>query len=249
MNLTWQELLALYWGTPKWQVNLLVVAHLFGGLVLGSLLGYERWYNGRAAGMRTYGLVCMASAAAISIIGYSGYWYGGQSADIMHGDMTRVAQGVLTGIGFLGAGMIMKEGLSISGLTSAASVWMSSVIGILIGVGFYGAAIALTLLCMVFVTVVNRIENILPRRVSLFVSVKLSADHDWTVERLAERLAPSGLKLHEESISIHADQNGASWSFLVSAHDRRSFISVVDLARDIMVADHILELDLQPARN
>ncbi|ERE04592.1 MULTISPECIES: MgtC/SapB family protein [Chromobacteriaceae] len=249
MDLSWQQLADLYWNAGKWQVNLLVVAHLFGGLVLGSLLGYERWYNGRAAGMRTYGLVCMASAAAISIIGYSGYWYGGQSADIMHGDMTRVAQGVLTGIGFLGAGMIMKEGLSISGLTSAASVWMSSVIGILIGVGFYGAAIALTLLCMVFVTVVNRIENILPRRVSLFVSVKLSADHDWTVERLAERLAPSGLKLHEESISIRADQNGASWSFLVSAHDRRSFISVVDLARDIMVADHILELDLQPARN
>ncbi|MBX9347289.1 MULTISPECIES: MgtC/SapB family protein [Chromobacterium] len=249
MDLSWQQLADLYWNAGKWQVNLLVVAHLFGGLVLGSLLGYERWYNGRAAGMRTYGLVCMASSAAISIIGYSGYWYGGQSADIMHGDMTRVAQGVLTGIGFLGAGMIMKEGLSISGLTSAASVWMSSVIGILIGVGFYGAAIALTLLCMVFVTVVNRIENILPRRVSLFVSVKLSADHDWTVERLAERLAPSGLKLHEESISIRADQNGASWSFLVSAHDRRSFISVVDLARDIMVADHILELDLQPARN
>ncbi|MEO9382617.1 MgtC/SapB family protein [Chromobacterium phragmitis] len=244
-----QELLAMYWSDAKWQINLLVTAHMLGGLLLGSLLGYERWYNGRAAGMRTYGLVCMASSAAISIIGYSGYWYGGHSADIMHGDMTRVAQGVLTGIGFLGAGMIMKEGLSISGLTSAASVWMSSVIGILIGVGFYAAAIALTLTCMGFVTVVNRVENVLPRRVSLFVTLRLAREHSWTVESLARRLEPTGLKLHEESISIQADQAGTRWSFLISAQDRRTFISVVDLARDIMASDHILELDLQPARN
>ena len=114
----------------------MITLNLLGGLLLGCVVGYERWYNGRAAGMRTYGLVAMASAAAISIIGYSGYWYGGQHPDITHGDMTRVAQGVLTGVGFLGAGMIMKEGLSISGLTSAASIWMSSVIGILVGVGF-----------------------------------------------------------------------------------------------------------------
>ncbi|UTH73065.1 MgtC/SapB family protein [Chromobacterium sp. IIBBL 290-4] len=249
MIYTWQDLLAQYWGGAKWQINLLVIANLLGGLCLGSLLGYERWYNGRAAGMRTYGLVCMASAAAVSIIGYVGYWYGGDAPVATPPDMTRVAQGVLTGIGFLGAGMIMKEGLSISGLTSAASVWMSSVIGILIGVGFYGAAIALTLLCMVFVTVVNRIESILPRRVSLFVNVKLSPEHNWTVETLAGRLNPFGLRLHEESISIQADASGTRWSFMISAQNRRTFISVVDLARDIMAADHILELDLQPARN
>ncbi|MEN3032764.1 MgtC/SapB family protein [Chromobacterium amazonense] len=249
MEWSWSQLSELYWSASKWQINLLVIGNLLGGLCLGSLLGYERWYNGRAAGMRTYGLVCMASAAAITIIGYSGYWYGGASPDAVHPDMTRVAQGVLTGIGFLGAGMIMKEGLSISGLTSAASVWMSSVIGILIGVGFYAAAIALTVLCMVFVTVVNRIESMLPRRVSLFVNVKLIPQHDWTVDSLARRLSPFGLKLHQESISIQADASGTRWSFMISAQDRRTFFSVVDLARDIMAADHIQELDIQPARN
>ncbi|POZ63358.1 MgtC/SapB family protein [Chromobacterium alticapitis] len=249
MDWNGQTLLDLYWNAAKWRVNLLVIANLLGGLCLGSLLGYERWYNGRAAGMRTYGLVCMASAAAITIIGYSGYWYGGAAPDAVHPDMTRVAQGVLTGIGFLGAGMIMKEGLSISGLTSAASVWMSSVIGILIGVGFYAAAISLTVLCMVFVTVVNRIENILPRHVSLFATVKLAPEHDWTVEQLAKRLRRFGLRLHEESISIQADAEGTQWSFMISAQDRRSFTGVVDLAREIMSAGHIVALDLQPTRN
>ncbi|OHX11734.1 hypothetical protein BI347_17300 [Chromobacterium sphagni] len=247
--MSWQQLIDLYWSAAKWQVNLLIMGNLLGGLCLGSLLGYERWYNGRAAGMRTYGLVCMASTAAISIIGYSGFWYGGHNPDTVHGDMTRVAQGVLTGIGFLGAGMIMKEGLSISGLTSAASVWMSSVIGILLGVGFYAAAIALTLLCMAFVVVVNRIEHILPRRLSLFITIRLMPDHNWTVETLEQRLARSGLLLHDESISIRADQAGTVWNFMISAQNRRTFISVVDLARDIMAADHIQELDIQPARN
>ncbi|UGA38269.1 MgtC/SapB family protein [Chromobacterium haemolyticum] len=147
MDISFAELISRYWSTPKWEINLLITLNLLGGLLLGCLVGYERWFNGRAAGMRTYGLVSMASAAAISIVGYSGYWYGGLYPDMPHGDMTRVAQGVLTGVGFLGAGMIMKEGLSISGLTSAASIWMSSVIGILVGVGFYAAAIAITLLC------------------------------------------------------------------------------------------------------
>ncbi|WP_434634391.1 MgtC/SapB family protein [Chromobacterium sp. CV08] len=249
MDLSWQQLTELYWSGAKCEVNLLLIANLLGGLLLGSLLGYERWYNGRAAGMRTYGLVCMASAAAISIIGYSGFWYGGHSPDTVHGDMTRVAQGVLTGIGFLGAGMIMKEGLSISGLTSAASVWMSSVIGILVGVGFYGAAIAMTVLCMAFVVVVNRIEHILPRRVSLFVTIRLDPTHNWSVEKLAARLERFGLELHDESVSIQADQAGTRWTFLISARNRRTFISVVDLSRDIMAADHIQELDIQPARN
>mgnify|MGYP003362074907 CR=1 FL=1 len=249
LKMDWQQLFDLYWSAVKWQVNLLVVGNLLGGLCLGSLLGYERWYNGRAAGMRTYGLVCMASAAAITIIGYAGYWYGGAAPAAAPPDMTRVAQGVLTGIGFLGAGMIMKEGLSISGLTSAASVWMSSVIGILIGVGFYAAAIALTLMCMIFVTVVNRIENVLPRRVSLFVTVRLHPEHNWTVEALSDRLTPFGLQLHDESISIKAGPDCTEWNFMISAQNRRTFINVVDLARDIMAADHILELDVQPARN
>ncbi|OWY39956.1 magnesium transporter MgtC [Xenophilus sp. AP218F] len=249
MDLPLSDLISMYWSASKWQINLLVIANMLGGLFLGCLLGYERWYNGRAAGMRTYGLVCMASAAAISIIGYSAYWYGGHNPDTVHGDMTRVAQGVLTGIGFLGAGMIMKEGMSISGLTSAASVWMSSVVGILLGVGFYAAAIGLTLACVLCIVLVNRVENILPRHFSLFVTIRFRREHNWTVERLREGLDPFGVTLLEDSITVKADQDGAEWSFLVSAKNRRMLINVVDLSRDIMRIDHIETLSIQPARN
>ena len=71
------------------------------------------------------------------IAGYPNYWYGGIAAISPGVDPTRVIQGIVTGIGFLGAGVIMKEGFNISGLSTAASIWTSSAIGVMMGVGFY----------------------------------------------------------------------------------------------------------------
>lgn len=127
-----------YWSASELVTNLVVFAHLVGALLLGFVVGYERSFNGRAAGMRTYGLVCMTSAALTVIAGYPTQWYGGHTLQVVAADPTRVVQGIVTGVGFLGAGVIMKDGLNISGLTTAASLWASSAIGVLVGVGFYG---------------------------------------------------------------------------------------------------------------
>ena len=108
----WHLLLASYWSGARLDINLLVFLNLAGALALGALVGYERSFRGRAAGMRTYGLVCMASAALTVMTGYPGAWYGGfdGTAALHAGDPTRVIQGIVTGIGFLGAGVIMKDG-------------------------------------------------------------------------------------------------------------------------------------------
>jgi len=135
-----------YWSGPFLAANAFIGLNLLGALLLGMLVGYERSYNGRAAGMRLYGLVCMASAALTVFVGLPAFWYGGGASDAIAPDPTRVVQGVVTGIGFLGAGVIMKDGLSISGLTTAASIWAASAIGILLGVGFYPAALLMALL-------------------------------------------------------------------------------------------------------
>ena len=138
--MTETNLFAAYWSKHELFTNGLILLHLVGALLLGLLVGYERSYHGRAAGMRTYGLVCMASAALTIVSGYPEFWYGGGTGAIAPVDPTRVMQGVVTGIGFLGAGVIMREGFTISGLTTAASIWSSSVIGILVGAfaGYYG---------------------------------------------------------------------------------------------------------------
>src|SRR5579872_5099847 len=120
-----QSLLA-YWSDAQISANLLIILNLLGALGLGLLVGYERSYRGRAAGMRTYALVCMASTALTVMVGYSSFWYGGHAGLPSNPDPTRVIQGIVTGIGFLGAGIIMHEGFATRGLTSAASIWISS---------------------------------------------------------------------------------------------------------------------------
>ena len=108
--------LAAYWSGPIVASNIVIFLNLLGALLLGLLVGYERSFHGRAAGMRTYGVVCMASAALTVFVGYSALWYGGHAVTTTSVDPTRVVQGIVTGIGFLGAGVIVKEGFSIGGL-------------------------------------------------------------------------------------------------------------------------------------
>ncbi|TAM44193.1 MAG: MgtC/SapB family protein [Gammaproteobacteria bacterium] len=118
--------------------NLTPLLHLLAALAAGGLIGLERSHHGRPAGFRTHALVCLASGALMQL----------PALHVTDIDAGRLAQGIMTGIGFLGAGVIMKERLSIRGLTTAASIWITAAIGILLGLGHYvigGAVTALTL--------------------------------------------------------------------------------------------------------
>jgi putative Mg2+ transporter-C (MgtC) family protein len=120
-----------------------ITTNLAAAWAAGSLIGIERSYNGRAAGFRTHALVGLAAAAAMTIA----FQPIVQAGVFPHGtppfDPTRIAQGVMTGVGFLGAGVIFKEGVSVQGLTTAACIWITSAIGILFGLGmFFGGVVA-----------------------------------------------------------------------------------------------------------
>lgn len=114
-----------------------MTVRLVAALAAGGLIGIERSYHGRPAGFRTHTLVCLASALLMLVTVYESQWFtqAGNSRVVV--DPTRMAQGIMTGIGFLGAGVIMREGLSVRGLTTAASIWVTAAIGILFGIGFY----------------------------------------------------------------------------------------------------------------
>src|SRR6476646_3273510 len=121
-----------------------IVIRLVVALALGGALGMERSYHGRPAGFRTHALVGLASASLMLITSFQSVWYHepfGIHATI---DPTRMAQGLMTGIGFLGAGVIMRHGPTVRGLTTAASIWITAGIGILVGIGFYVAAVLTT---------------------------------------------------------------------------------------------------------
>jgi putative Mg2+ transporter-C (MgtC) family protein len=124
------------------------VARLAMALVLGGLIGIERQSHGRPAGLRTNILVCLGSAAVV--VAFQKFYLvttpDVQSAIRM--DPARAAAGVITGIGVLGAGTIVKSKDFVRGLTTAASVWVVSVVGVTVGLGEYTIAIALTLLVL-----------------------------------------------------------------------------------------------------
>ena len=165
------DFLRAYWSPAELATNGVILLNLLGALLLGLLVGYERSYHGRAAGMRTYGLVCMASAALTVLGGYPEFWYGGHGT-IVGSDPTRIIQGIVTGVGFLGAGVIMREGFNISGLTTAASIWASSVIGIMVGIGFYLSAMGLAFMCAMAMIFLSKLENWLPSRHAVAITMR-----------------------------------------------------------------------------
>lgn len=124
-----------------------IVLRLVVSCILGGLIGFERESLERPAGLRTHILVCVGSAlmTLVSIYGFTGY-------ETVTKDPGRIAAQVVSGIGFLGAGTILREGLTVTGLTTAASLWVVAGIGLAIGSGLFFAGIAGT--ALVFLTLV-----------------------------------------------------------------------------------------------
>lgn len=139
-----------------------IAVRLLASLVVGGLIGLERSYHGRPAGFRTHSLVCLSTSLLMLVTVYETRWFSSIAPGRISLDPTRMAQGIMTGIGFLGAGTIIKDGLSVRGLTTAASIWITAAIGILIGIGFYFPAAVATILTLGTLSVFRWIENQIP---------------------------------------------------------------------------------------
>jgi putative Mg2+ transporter-C (MgtC) family protein len=131
-----------------WDDNLVRLSVAAG---LGGLIGLERELRDREAGFRTHILVCLGSAlfTIVSAYGFRGFLTSGDQ--VIRADPTRIAAQIVTGIGFLGAGAIIRQGFSVRGLTTAATLWVSAAIGIAAGAGYYSGAVigtAITLLAL-----------------------------------------------------------------------------------------------------
>ncbi|ADE10877.1 MgtC/SapB family protein [Sideroxydans lithotrophicus] len=241
--------LSAYWSAPEVATNLIVFFNLLGALILGLIVGYERSYHGRAAGMRTYGLVCMAAAALTVIAGYPAYWFGGQANTYLAGDPTRVIQGIVTGIGFLGAGVIMRDGLNISGLTTAASIWTCSAIGIMVGVGFYASAIMLTLLSALIMMWISKLENWLPSRPAIAVTLEFQKNFVPLEHTLREVVYSHGYEIASGSFAIRSSNEKLEWHFVAVALSKNSGAAMNELASGLSTLQGVEDFSLAHARN
>lgn len=138
-------------------------SHAFKLLVasfLGGVIGLERDIHGRAAGLRTHLLVSLGSAVFMILSETLALSYSENISDsLVRSDPTRIAAQIITGIGFLGAGAIIKSGFSIRGLTTAACLWLSASIGMSIGAGYYEIGILTTCIGLFALIVLNRAER------------------------------------------------------------------------------------------
>jgi putative Mg2+ transporter-C (MgtC) family protein len=148
MEVLWQELTA---GLADLGQLERVLLRLITATLLGAMVGFEREKAGKPAGLRTHILVCLGTA--IVVLACAG---GGMNSD----GLSRVIQGIVTGIGFIGAGSILKldEERDIQGLTTAAGIWMTAAIGIACGLGTLGLALIATAMTLIVLGVLRVIE-------------------------------------------------------------------------------------------
>ena len=129
--------------TLNWDESLLRLAL---AALLGGLIGVERELREREAGLRTHLLVSLGSALFTIVGAYGFHAFLDSGASVVRADPTRIAAQIVTGIGFLGAGAIIRQGLSVRGLTTAATLWVAAAIGIAAGAGYYSGAVLATVI-------------------------------------------------------------------------------------------------------
>ena len=132
-----------------------IILRLVLSVVLSGFIGFERQLHRRSAGLRTHILVCLGSCLIMLTSLYVFDIY----KEIASIDPSRIAAGVITGIGFLGAGTIIRDREGVKGLTTAASLWVVAGIGLAVGCGFFSAGISATALTLVVLLILRRIEG------------------------------------------------------------------------------------------
>ncbi len=204
------------------------ILRLLMAVLIGGLIGLDRAYRGRAAGFRTHILVCLASSLLMLLMGFQWEMIPAVHAESIRVDPTRMAQGIMTGIGFLGAGVIMQDKMIVRGLTTAASIWITSAIGIVVGAGYYLAAFWCTALTLITLAVFNRMINVVPIRHYARLSVSFKRD-DSLLQSQVEAL----VQKHQAAVSnfshkLESEGKVITYQMIIRTRDIGSFNAIAD---------------------
>jgi len=223
--------------------NIEMLLRLLAAVASGAAIGYERSFHGRPAGLRTHVLVCMASSVLMLVTVYEAQWV--RTVGEARLDPTRMAQGIMTGIGFLGAGVIVKEGLNVRGLTTAASIWITAAIGVLAGVGLYVPMTFAVVLALLVLAVFRWIEMRVPTQAYYYFDVKYAREGNLSEEGMRELLNKLGFSV--ANFSYRLDGVGSDRSLrhkmTLQTTDRKA---AARLARWLEENQTVLEFRLSP---
>lgn len=169
-------------------------APVLAAALAGGLIGFEREWRGHPAGLRTHLLVCLASALLMVAAVHQIAWMGATPEAVIRIDPVRMAHGILTGVGFLCGGVIFRQGLSVHGLTTAASLWITSALGILYGVGMYDLAVTGSVITLLVLVALRWVDERLPRDRVVEVTVAYRRGSEPAHQAFGALLAELGLK-------------------------------------------------------
>ena len=191
---------------PELSLGELILRIGLAGL-LGGLVGLEREFSDQPAGLRTHVLVSFGSAlfTMAGAYGVTEFFDDGNAA--VRFDPTRIAAQVVTGIGFIGAGAILRQGITIKGLTTAASLWVTASIGLAAGLGYIEGALAVTIGALLVLYVLKQIERfVFPRLKRGYIRMRIELDPDLKLSDLAERVESLGAKIDGLKIVTEGDE-------------------------------------------
>ena len=174
---------------------------------LGGAIGVERELRDREAGLRTHLLVSLGSALFTIVSAYGFHAFLSSGASVVRADPTRIAAQIVTGIGFLGAGAIIRQGLSVRGLTTAATLWVVAAIGLAVGAGYYSGALITTAVVLLSlyplrIAAYRVLRRFRPEDARLLVELPIGVSPGGVIDEL-ER---TGLRVEAIDVSQEADR-------------------------------------------
>jgi putative Mg2+ transporter-C (MgtC) family protein len=223
--------------------EIVIIVRVLGAMIIGAVIGFERSFHGRPAGFRTHALVCIASALLMIVTVHQNEWMTAMPLGNLQTDPTRMAQGIMTGIGFLGAGVIFKEGLTVRGLTTAASIWVTSAIGILVGIGFWFAAILGALATLTVLSLFRLIENRLPSEFYAHHVIGFKRNKVISEDKLREMISSHGFSIANLSSQMLEGGTQFEYRMVLKSRDPRS---AETLSQHLRKLPEVVEFRISP---
>jgi putative Mg2+ transporter-C (MgtC) family protein len=208
-----------------------VAVKLVLAVVLGGIIGLEREFSQKPAGLRTNILICIGSTMMMAL---SGIMLGGAAPG--SADALRIAAGVITGLGFIGAGTIIQAGGHVHGLTTASTLWAVAGLGLVIGAGYYAYAVLYTGIVVVTLFVFPIIERMVPHRASFHYLLRVGSIE--AVDELRREAAAARIKLEDLSFRRDGESGVLGFHIVTSVANARAFRNKIP-AVGVIIEAHV----------
>lgn len=219
---------------------------IFGALVAGGAIGFEREYRSRPAGLRTHMLVALASAVLMLAAVHQITWLEGASEAVVRIDPVRMAHGILTGVGFLCGGVIFQQGVSVHGLTTAAALWITSAIGTLFGIGLYELAIGATVLAVIVLSGSGWLDRHMPQK--NFAEITVRSRRDGVIDEPELRRMLKAFDLEGARINQRLRDGGTVFE-LAGPFSGPGILKLDALSAALRADTRVVEFDIQPRKD